>query len=150
MIVATAETWSLPQPPVMTLWDELNLPAADDAILELIHRGFEPAMVKKVGQVTGLADSLIRQALNLPSPAALNRRKNKRFTTAESDRIHSLIIVVSAAFSLFEGNREAACQWLKNPCLALGMYSPIESLCTFFGLQQLLGLIHRLEHGVYC
>lgn len=127
-----------------------TLPAADDEVRALIHLGFEPAVVKRICQVTGLADSLIRQALNLPRIAVLNRRKHKHFTTAESDRLHSLIIVANAAFSLFEEDRKAACQWLQSPCLALGMTSPIESLRTFSGLQQVMRLIHRLEHGVYC
>ncbi|WP_194757496.1 antitoxin Xre/MbcA/ParS toxin-binding domain-containing protein [Aliidiomarina indica] len=86
----------------------------------------------------------------MPGSTALNRRKHNRFTTAESDRIYALVIVANAAFSFFEGNRKAACQWLKSPCLALDMNSLIETLNTFFGLQQVLRLIHRLEHGVYC
>jgi len=146
----TPKAWFPSQPPVMTLWDELNLPSADNEILALIHRGFEPTMIKQVSQVTGFTDSVIRQVLKLPDSAALNRRKHKRFTTAESDRIHSLIIAVNAALLLFEGNREAACSWLQAPCPALDTHSPIESLCTTIDLQQVLRLIHRLEHGVHC
>ncbi|EPG9352115.1 DUF2384 domain-containing protein [Pseudomonas aeruginosa] len=50
----------------------------------------------------------------------------------------------SAAVSLFEGDQEAAEDWLHHPLPALGGVPPIQA-----PLEMVLDLIGRLEHGVF-
>lgn len=57
--------------------------------------------------------------------------------------------VIHAAERLFEGDQDAARQWLSSSVRDLGEKPPIELLDTEAGAQGVLQLIGRLEHGVF-
>lgn len=52
------------------------------------------------------------------------------------------------ALDLFEGDQDAAANWLHEPLPILGGQSPIDYAQTDEGLQETLTLITRMEHGV--
>ncbi|MFA1644781.1 MAG: antitoxin Xre/MbcA/ParS toxin-binding domain-containing protein [Enterobacteriaceae bacterium] len=58
------------------------------------------------------------------------------------------INVETAAIALFEGDAAAAREWLNSPCRALGGKVPAELITSGTGVQEVLNLITRLEHGV--
>lgn len=58
------------------------------------------------------------------------------------------IALSSATLELFEGDRDAARDWLSEPAKALGGYSPLQHLDTEAGADEVQDLIGRLEHGV--
>ncbi|TNH43045.1 antitoxin Xre/MbcA/ParS toxin-binding domain-containing protein [Photorhabdus luminescens] len=67
----------------------------------------------------------------------------------ESERIARLIRVFDAAVQLFGGNKNEAWTWLKSPVRSLGAVTPMSLIATESGSLEVLGLIGRLEHGVF-
>lgn len=134
---------------VKSLKERLTLPDDYPSMNRAITQGFKFDIVASIGRETSLSEAEILSGLNLPHFRTLQRRKHRRFNTAESNRIFALIEVVTTAEELFDGNLPDAIQWLKKPCKALGKRSPLENLNSFFEFQQVLFLIHRLENGVF-
>lgn len=63
-------------------------------------------------------------------------------------RIIQFVEVYEAAVRLFEGDREAARQWMKSPVKGLGGKAPMEMLSIGIELDAVLDMIGRLEHGI--
>jgi putative toxin-antitoxin system antitoxin component (TIGR02293 family) len=137
------------QPLKLILKEKLGLPEGYPAIGDAIVQGFTFDVVASLAHETELSETEILNALNLPDRNKVRRRKHRRFTRVESNRIYALIEAITAAEALFEGEACAAINWLKKPCRGLGGRSPIENLNSFIELQQVLALIHRLECGVF-
>ena len=84
------------------------------------------------------------------SPRTLARRKDEgRLRPDESDRLVRVARIFGRAIDLFEGNAPAARQWLGKPNTALGGASPLEMVTSEVGAREIVGLIGRLEHGVF-
>lgn len=137
------------QPLKLTLKKKLGLPEDYPAMGDAIVQGFTFDVVAYLAHETELSEAEILNALNLPDRNKVQRRKHRRFTRVESNRIYALIEAITAAEALFEGEACVAINWLKKPCRGLGGRSPIEHLNSFIELQQVLALIHRLEYGVF-
>ena len=56
--------------------------------------------------------------------------------------------VMEAAIGLFEGNVDKAKGWLQKPARALGHSCPIDLLSTPAGVEAVLDLIGKIEHGI--
>ena len=52
--------------------------------------------------------------------------------------------------TLFDGSKEKALSWLKSPSRGLNGIQPITMISTYAGTNEVMALIGRLEHGVYC
>jgi len=50
---------------------------------------------------------------------------------------------------LFEGDIDAAKQWLSQPVRGLGYQTPNDMLCSETGIERLRTLVGRLEHGIF-
>ncbi|RUO37777.1 hypothetical protein CWE13_07485 [Aliidiomarina shirensis] len=137
------------QKPLLNLKDRLGLAEDYPAMHRAIVQGFKFDTVASIAHETGLSKTEVLNALNLPHWTVVKKRKHRCFTTIESNRIYALIEAITAAEALFEGDLHEAVNWLKRPCTGLGQRSPFENLNSFFELQQVLSLIHRLEHGVF-
>jgi putative toxin-antitoxin system antitoxin component (TIGR02293 family) len=84
------------------------------------------------------------------SPRTLTRRKKeKKLTASESDRLVSISRLLALAIELFEGDKQKAFRWFMNPNRALGNLSPLEMAATETGAREVENLIGRLEHGVF-
>src|SRR5690554_1171008 len=137
------------QPLKLTLKERFGLPENYPAMGDAIEQGFKFDVVASLAHETGLLETEILNALNLPDRNKVQRRKHRRFTRVESNRVYALIEAIEASEALFEGETCAAINWFKKPCDGLGRRAPIENLNSFIELQQVLALIHRLERGVF-
>ena len=133
------------------VWARLKLPASHGKRLRsAIMDGFEVNTVEMAQQELNSSQGVILEIAGL-SPRTLARRKVEgRLTAEESDRIARLATVISAAEGLFEDDHDAAVSWLNSPVKALGQEVPVELLKTEAGTRDILDLIERLEHGVFC
>jgi putative toxin-antitoxin system antitoxin component (TIGR02293 family) len=57
--------------------------------------------------------------------------------------------VFAKALELFEGNHDAASEWMSTPLPALGGATPDDALKAQSGVRDVENLIGRIEHGVY-
>lgn len=105
-------------------------------------------------------DSL-RKMLGLPvdqmaskigiSVATLSRRRAKKqpLDRDHSDRLMRYARLYWLAVDFFDGDVQAARDWLASPARSLSGRSPLEFAETEMGAREVEDLIGRLEHGVY-
>jgi putative toxin-antitoxin system antitoxin component (TIGR02293 family) len=74
------------------------------------------------------------------------RKKEKRLTPEESDRLARVARVLARASVLF-GDEKKALTWLRSPLPALGGRQPWEYLDTDIGVERLEDLLGRIAHG---
>lgn len=84
------------------------------------------------------------------STRTLNRRqKEGKLKADESDRLLRFARIFTYAIDLFEGDKEAAQNWLSSENRALKGDSPLVASKTEEGAREVENLIVRLEHGVF-
>jgi putative toxin-antitoxin system antitoxin component (TIGR02293 family) len=76
------------------------------------------------------------------------RKKEKRLTPEESDRLARVARVLARASVLF-GDEEKALLWLRSPLPALGGRLPWDYLDTDIGVERIEDLLGRIAHGVF-
>ena len=86
--------------------------------------------------------------LNVPPRTLARRRKARRFTADESDRLFRVGRVAALAEDVL-GGRDKATSWLHKPNRALGQKTPLQSLDSDLGAAEVESLLRRIEHGVY-
>ena len=69
-------------------------------------------------------------------------------TSGESDRLLRTARLFRLAVDLFDGDRQAARQWLQTPKRALGGATPLDHAATEVGAREVEDLVGRAEHGV--
>lgn len=69
--------------------------------------------------------------------------------TSDNKQTESPHALKNAAIKLFNGDREAASDWMNKTSPGLGHRTPLEVARTKEGLSEVLDLITQIEHGVY-
>ena len=118
-------------------------------LAETIRAGFPVDTVEQLAGELKIPSRRLMQLLAL-SPATMGRRKLKKkpLTPQESDRLYRIVSVFATAIRLFEGDIDAAREWLQRPARGLGNLIPLEQLDTEPGSEAVVDLIGRIEHGV--
>lgn len=114
-----------------------------------VEAGFSFDALERVGKTIGLSLDVLRVAVRITPRTLTRRRKEKKLSAEESDRLVSVACLLAQTFELFEGNTEAGMRWFQSPNRALGGQSPIETAATETGTREVENLIGRLEHGVF-
>jgi len=128
----------------------LGIKTADNLKLaERVEAGFSFDALERLGKTTGLPLERLRVAVRITSRTLTRRKKEKKLSPEESDRLVSVSRLLAQTFELFEGNEEAGMRWFTSPNRALGGQSPLEVAATETGTREVENLIGRLEHGVF-
>lgn len=117
-------------------------------VVASIRAGLAVDVVDKLTEELDIPQSTLLNLIDLPSATFSRRRKTKRLTPHESDRVYRIATVFRAAVQLFEGDPGAARRWLSEPAKSLGGNSPLEHIDTEAGADEVQDLIGRIEHGV--
>lgn len=127
----------------------LGLPAEDPVqVVKRVERGLRYAAVESFLERTQLSAQEFSQMVAIPLRTLHRRRVQGRLATDESDRLLRMSRVFSKAAQLFEGDVDAAIQWLRTPAKALRGERPIAFAKTDAGSREVEILIDRLEHSV--
>jgi len=125
--------------------EEFDLPA----LLRLIEKGLSWKTLQRFVRNIGLTFEEVADLIAIPRRTLARRKVDGRLTAQESDRLLRAARIYGRALELFDGDREAATEWLTDPNLALGNVPPIELARTELGAQEVDHLIGRIEHGVF-
>ncbi|MBX3144792.1 MAG: DUF2384 domain-containing protein [Trueperaceae bacterium] len=118
------------------------------AVSARIEAGLPFRVFTELCRALGLTQREFADLLRL-SPSTLYRRKaSGTFEPDESDRLWRYLHVYARAFDVHEG-ADAAREWLKAPVAALGGASPLVVAKDDPGVQRVLTLLGRIEHGVF-
>jgi putative toxin-antitoxin system antitoxin component (TIGR02293 family) len=85
--------------------------------------------------------------LRIPQRTLARRRKEKRLSAEESDRLVRLARIAALAEEVL-GSREKAARWLTVESRALGGRTPLSELDTDLGAEEVEGVLQHLAHGI--
>lgn len=134
----------------LSVGELLGIKATDTLqLVRAIERGFSFGTFERVRRETGLPMERLAVSIGISPRTLTRRKKEKKLTASESDRLVSISRLLALANELFEGNREKAFRWFRMPNRAFGNLSPLEMAATETGAREVENLIGRLEHGVF-
>ena len=114
-----------------------------------VERGLAFTAVEALQQQMHLATKQMAQLLDIKFRTFLRRKEAGRLQPAESDRVLRTSRLFARAKDLFDGNQEAARNWLMTPQRGLGGAIPLEIAKTEVGAREVEQIIGRLEQGVF-
>jgi putative toxin-antitoxin system antitoxin component (TIGR02293 family) len=123
----------------------------DDAVrvVRQVQKGFPYSRLARLQKATGMPWEKIARFVAIPQRTLTRRQHEGRLHGDESDRVLRASRIFEMAVELFEGDVEAATQWLQTPQPGLGGEVPLEFASTDVGAREVENLITRLEHGVF-
>ena len=118
-------------------------------LMQIVARGFTYDTLEHLQRNTGLSIDSLLEWLQISERTLTRRKQQGRFLPEESDRLLRASRVFGRALELFEGDRDAASEWMLSPKPALGGETPIDVARTDLGSREVENLVGRVEHGVY-
>jgi putative toxin-antitoxin system antitoxin component (TIGR02293 family) len=117
-------------------------------IVRLVRDGFPFSRLSRFQRATALPWEKVARFVAIPKRTLTRRQSEGRLQPDESDRVWRASAIFDLAVNLFEGDADAARQWLLAPQVGLGGEVPLELASTEVGAREVENLIGRLEHGV--
>ena len=117
-------------------------------IFRKVEKGLAFTALEHFQRSSGISTADLADAVVITVRTLHRRREQGRLEPEESDRLLRISRVFGKALDLFEGQTQAARQWLFTPQGALGGKEPIVLAKTDVGAREVEALVDRLEHGV--
>jgi len=119
------------------------------ALLKTVERGFVYRTFERFQRNICLPFEQVTALVDIPRRTLTRRKREGRFLPDESDRLLRASRLFGKTLELFEGDREAATEWLTTGQTGLGGALPVDLARTDVGAREVETLIGRLEHGVF-
>ena len=123
-------------------------PATYAAIIDKARTGLPYAALEALAIRFEIPQETLVRVLALPPRTLARRKKARRLSADESDRLLRLARVAGRAEEVLGGQARAAA-WLRGAVRALGGARPLDLLDTDLGAHQVEQILGRIEHGVY-
>lgn len=132
---------------IQSVCDEKELSPAE--YQQLLHDGLSKEyfiyIVKNVAEMSVKDFAVIAGV----SQRTLSRLQPQQAIPSQATEVTlSALRTYQKACDIF-GNKERAQEWMKRPNSALNSRTPLESLKTRFGAEEVLDVLSRIEYGVY-
>ncbi len=112
-------------------------------LIELCKKGISLTIVHDLSADTGIPVAQILEILRVPK---FSRRKH--LNREESEHLLQFVWLISRGIEVLEDKGNFV-SWLNGPIIALSSKSPISLLDSRFGIELVLDVLGRIEHGVY-
>jgi putative toxin-antitoxin system antitoxin component (TIGR02293 family) len=103
---------------------------------------------KKTAESLWIAGLTLALLIGMSESTYQRRKKENKLTPSESDSVYRYAALLERAKTVF-GNDEKARIWLNSPVRALGNHIPLEYARTEPGVNLVMQILGRLEHGSY-
>jgi putative toxin-antitoxin system antitoxin component (TIGR02293 family) len=116
----------------------------------MVKRGLDVGTVDRLGEQLGVPRKAVTDVVRI-APRTLARRKKEnagRLKPEESERVLRLSLLFERAAAVL-GGPDAARDWFKRPCVALGGAAPLAYADTEPGAREVEALLLRIEDGVF-
>jgi putative toxin-antitoxin system antitoxin component (TIGR02293 family) len=115
-----------------------------------IKVGYATKLVVKLAGKLGIPAADMAKRIGV-SRSTFHRmlRDNVLLTGHESDAFARHSTLFTQAVAVFDGDEQAARQWLEAPQIGLGGAVPLDLAQTTFGYREAEKLLTRIDHGVY-
>ncbi len=122
--------------------------ASIEALRDRIRAGLPYASLETVMRRFGLRREEISATLDLPLRTFSRRKRERRLSADESDRLFRLARIAARAVEVL-GDEDKASRWLHRPNRVLAGEPPVALLDTDLGARQVEDVLGRIEYGVY-
>ena len=118
-------------------------------LLRAVKKGLSYRTFERFRRNTSLSFERVTDLIDIPRRTMTRRKRDGRFLPDESDRLLRASRLFGKTLELFEGDRDAATEWLTTAQPALGGTIPLDLARTDVGAREVERLVGRLEHGVF-
>lgn len=118
-------------------------------LLRAVKKGLPYRTFERFRRNTSLSFERVTDLIDIPRRTMTRRKRDGRFLPDESDRLLRASRLFGKTLELFEGDRDAATEWLTTAQPALGGTIPLDLARTDVGAREVERLVGRLEHGVF-
>ncbi len=122
--------------------------SAPDELRKQVENGLPFDSWERLQASAGFTTKQMADLVQMNVKTVARRKGTGRLSPAESDRLARFSRILTQAIELFEGDQQAAMQWLAAPRGALGGVSPLDVIRTEVGAREVERLIERLEDGI--
>ncbi|MGH7658192.1 MAG: type II RES/Xre toxin-antitoxin system antitoxin [Gemmatimonadales bacterium] len=113
-----------------------------------VSRGLSFSSFEHFRRNSSLDMDALADLIQVPARTLARRKEEGRLEPDESDRLLRAARVFGRALELFEGNADAAREWLLDGQPLLGNLVPLRLATTDVGALEVEHLIGRLEYGI--
>jgi putative toxin-antitoxin system antitoxin component (TIGR02293 family) len=132
-----------------TIFDSLGIPSDPLGSHLWIVAGVAPSIIHRVAELmstdvglichlAGISRSIVARKLKMGAP----------LSTSQGTKVYSVVQALDAALSLNKNDTAKALSWLNRPAWGLGGVAPATLLNTPMGVQAVVNLVGRIQHGV--
>lgn len=127
-------------------FDERPSSASDIPTTVDIRQGLTVTTLDRVSTELELSPETLERMLGVSSRTLQRRRRtDQRLSARESDRLWRLLYVLERAIQTFDGNTDAARQWLLTPKPILNAETPLQRLDTEPGFREVEDMLTVLD-----
>ncbi|MDH1994473.1 MULTISPECIES: antitoxin Xre/MbcA/ParS toxin-binding domain-containing protein [Aeromonas] len=132
-----------------TIFDSLGIPSDPLGAHLWIVAGVAPSMIHQLaGTVKTDVGSICRLAGISRHTIARKLRIGAPLSISQGARVYGVVQALEAVLSLHRNNAARALSWLHRPAWGLGGVAPARLLTTDMGVQAVIHLVGRIQHGV--
>jgi len=118
-------------------------------LLRAVKKGLPYRAFERLRRNTSLSFERLTNLIDIPRRTMTRRKNEGRFLPDESDRLLRASRLFGKALELFEGDRNAATDWLTTAQPALGGAVPLDLAKNEVGSREVERLVGRIEHGIF-
>lgn len=119
-----------------------------DGFIVVLKKGLPLKALDALAGTLGLKQSEAVSLLNIPPRTLARRKKEKKFTEEESNRLARIARITARATEAI-GDSEKAARWVLAPNRALGGKVPLSVIMAENGLPEVEAILGRIEHGIH-
>lgn len=118
------------------------------AVIHRARAGLPYAALEAVAKRYAIPLAALVGVIDVPARTLARRKKERRLSASESDRLARVARVAAAAEDVLDDHVKAG-RWLQKPNRALGGVTPFDLLGSDLGAEQVETVLVRIDHGVY-
>ena len=132
-----------------TLMTTLNIPQDPLSAHLWIIAGVAPGIIHRLAELMNTDSGLICRLAGISrSTVARKLRIEAPLSISQGARVYGVVQALDAALSLNKNDTAKALSWLNRPAWGLGGVAPATLLNTPMGVQAVVNLVGRIQHGV--
>ncbi|WP_429232549.1 antitoxin Xre/MbcA/ParS toxin-binding domain-containing protein [Aeromonas veronii] len=132
-----------------TLMTTLNIPQDPLSAHLWIVAGVAPGIIHRLAELMNTDSSLICRLAGISrSTVARKLRIEAPLSISQGARVYGVVQALEAVLFLHRNNTARALSWLHRQAWGLGGVAPATLLTTDMGVQAVIHLVGRIQHGV--
>ena len=132
-----------------TLMTTLNIPQDPLSAHLWIVAGVAPGIIHRLAELMNTDSGLICRLAGISrSTVARKLRIGAPLSISQGARVYGVVQALDAALSLNKNDTAKALSWINRPAWGLGGVAPATLLNTPMGVQAVVNLVGRIQHGV--